>query len=200
VLKTFGLVVGKSPSRLVKRAYELVADELAEKPDFANLVENLLAMRADVVERIAAIDAKLRARARTTPVCRRFMTVPGVGPITALAVWAGIDDAARFAHPEDVGAYFGLTPRRYASGEVNRSGRITKRGDGTVRTLLYEAANVLLVKITRSCALREWGLAIAKRSGFKKAKVAVARKLAVLLHRLWRDGTEFRWSPAPAAV
>jgi len=200
VLKTFGLVVGKSPSRLVKRAHELVADELAEKPDFASLVESLLAMRADVVERIAAIDAKLRARARTTPVCRRFMTVPGVGPITALAVWAGIDDAARFARPEDVGAYFGLTPRRYASGEVNRSGRITKRGDGTVRTLLYEAANVLLVKITRSCALREWGLAIAKRSGFKKAKVAVARKLAVLLHRLWRDGTEFRWSAAPAAV
>jgi len=200
VLKTFGLIVGKSPSRLVKRAHELVADELAEKPDFASLVESLLAMRADVVERIAAIDAKLRARARTTPVCRRFMTVPGVGPITALAVWAGIDDAARFARPEDVGAYFGLTPRRYASGEVNRSGRITKRGDGTVRTLLYEAANVLLVKITRSCALREWGLAIAKRSGFKKAKVAVARKLAVLLHRLWRDGTEFRWSAAPAAV
>ena len=83
---------------------------------------------------------------------------------------------------------------------MNRSGRITKRGDGTVRTLLYEAANVLLVKITRSCALREWGLAIAQRSGFKKAKVAVARKLAVLLHRLWRDGTEFRWSAAPAAV
>jgi transposase len=128
------------------------------------------------------------------------MTVPGVGPITALAIRAGIDDAARFARPADVGAYFGLTPRRYASGEVNRSGRITKRGDGTVRTLLYEAANVLLVKITRSCAFREWGLAIAKRNGFKKAKVAVGRKLAVLLHRLWRDGTEFRWSPAPAAV
>jgi len=139
-------------------------------------------------------------RAQRHPTRRAAWGPRFVGPITALAVWAGIDDAARFARPEDVGAYFGLTPRRYASGEVNRSGRITKRGDGTVRTLLYEAANVLLVKITRSCALREWGLAIAKRSGFKKAKVAVARKLAVLLHRLWRDGTEFRWSAAPAAV
>jgi transposase len=200
VLKTFGLVVGKAPSRLVKRAHEIVADELAERPDLARLVESLLAMRASIVARIAALDAKLRARARTTPVCRRFMTVPGVGPITALAFWAGIDDADRFAKSRDVGAYFGLTPRRYASGEINRSGRITKRGDGTVRTLLYEAANVLLVKIDRTSSLRGWGLAIAQRSGFKKAKVAVARKLAVLLHRLWRDGTEFRRSAAPAAV
>jgi transposase len=200
VLKTFGLVIGKAPSRLVKRAHEILADELAEKPEFASLVQTLLAVRADIVDQIAALDTKLRARARTVPVCRRFMTVPGVGPTTALAVWAGIDDAGRFARSRDVGAYFGLTPRRYASGEVNRSGRITKRGDGTVRTLLYEAANVLLVKISRTSSLREWGLGIAQRSGFKKAKVAVARKLAVLLHRLWRDGTEFRWSTTPAAV
>lgn len=200
LLKTFGLVVGKAPSRLAKRAHEIIVDELANKPEFASLVESLLAMRADVVERIAELDTKLRARAKTTPVCRRFMTVPGVGPITALAVWAGIDDAGRFARSQNVGAYFGLTPRRYASGEVDRSGRITKRGDGTVRTLLYEAANVLLLKISRTSSLREWGLAIAQRSGFKKAKVAVARKLAVLLHRLWRDGTEFRWNTAPVAA
>lgn len=128
LLETFGLMVGKAPGRLAKRAHQIVTDELADKPAFASLVESLLAMRADVVERIAGLDAKLRARARTTPVCRRFMTVPGVGPITALAVWASIDDAARFARSRDVGAYFGLTPRRYASGEVDRSGRITKKG------------------------------------------------------------------------
>jgi len=184
-------------------------------------------------------------RARRHPTRRAAWGPRFVGPITALAVWAGIDDAARFARPEDVGAYFGLTPRRYASGEVNRSGRITKRGDGTVRTLLYEAANVLLVKITRSCALREWGLAIAERSGFKKAprRSPDRRGFAVGSRGLpgvptpraaWggsaRDGrrrpqarrpappsvarrptpcgrphgdpggTEFRWSPAPAAV
>ena len=125
------------------------------------------------------------------------MTVPGVGPITALAVWAGIDDQARFARSRDVGAYFGLTPRRYASGEMNRSGRITKRGDGTVRTLLYEAANVLLVKISRTSALRSWGLAIAQRSGFKKAKVAVARKLAVLLHRSGATAPSSAGVPSP---
>ena len=200
VLKTFGLIIGKAPSRLVKRAHEIVADELATKPELASLVESLLAMRASIVDRIEALDYRLRARAKTTPVCRRFITVPGVGPITALAIWASIDDQARFTRSRDVGAYFGLTPRRYASGEMNRSGRITKCGDGTVRTLLYEAANVLLVKISRTSALRSWGLAIALRSGFKKAKVAVARKLAVLLHRLWRDGTEFRWSAEPTAV
>ena len=200
VLKTFGLVIGKAPSRLVKRAHEIIADELSTKPALASLVESLLAMRSSVVERIEALDRGLRGRARTTPVCRRLITVPGVGPITALAIWSSIDDLARFARSRDVGAYFGLTPRRYASGEMNRSGRITKCGDRTVRTLLYEAANVLLVKISRDSALRRWGLAIAQRSGFKKAKVAVARKLAVLLHRLWRDGTEFRWSAEPATA
>ena len=99
-----------APSRLAERAHEIVAYEPADRPEFASLVETLLAMRADVIERIAGLDAELRARARTTPVCRRFMTVPGVGPITALAVWAGIDDAARFARSRDVGAWFGLTP------------------------------------------------------------------------------------------
>ena len=103
--------------------------------------------------------------ARRRPTRRAAWGPRFVGPITALAVWAGIDDAARFARPEDVRADFALTPRRYASGDVNRSGRITERGDGTVRTLLDEAANVLPVKITRSCALRERGPAIAKRSG-----------------------------------
>ena len=107
VLKTFGLVIGKAPSRLVKRAHEIVADELATKPELASLVESLLAMRASVVERIEALDGRLRVRAKTTPVCRRFITVPGIGPITALAIWASIDDQARFARSRDVGAYFG---------------------------------------------------------------------------------------------
>ena len=97
VLKTFGLVVGKAPSRLVKRAHEIVADGLAAKPELASLVASLLAMRASIVERIDALDSRLRARAKTSPVCRRFVTVPGVGPITVLAIWASIDDQARFA-------------------------------------------------------------------------------------------------------
>ena len=104
----------------------------------------------------------------------------------------------RFARSISVGAYFGLTPRRYASGEIDRTGRVSKCGDKDVRKHLYEAANVLLTRIRRPSALQVWGLAIAKRSGFKKAKVAVARKLAVILHRMWRDATEFRWEGAVA--
>ena len=120
-----------------------------------------------------------------------------MGVVVALSVWAAIDDPGRFAKSPSVGAYLGLTPRRYASGEVDRQGRITKRGDPVVRTHLYEAANVLLTRIDRFSALK----AGAKRSGFKKAKVAVARKLAVILHRIWRDGTGFRWGKeAPLAA
>ena len=129
VLKTFGPGIGKAPSRLVKRAREIVADELAAKPELASLVGSLLAMRARVVERIGGLDGRLRARAKTTLVCRRLITVPGGGPITALAIWASIDDQARFARSRDVGAYFGLTPRRYASGGLKsiRTGGIGVR-------------------------------------------------------------------------
>ena len=127
------------------------------------------------------------------------MGVPGVGPVTALSVWAAIDDPGRFARSSSVGAYLGLTPRPYASGEVDRSGRISKCGDREVRTHLYEAANVLLTRIRKPSALQDWGLRIARRSGFKKAKVAVARKLSIVLHRMWRDGSEFSRSPADAA-
>jgi transposase len=161
----------------------------------------LLALRETLCDQIAELDRQLTRQAKAIPVCRRFMTVPGVGVIVALSVWAAIDDPGRFAKSPSVGAYLGLTPRRYASGELDRQGRITKRGDLVVRTHLYEAANVLLTRIDRFSALKAWGLKIAKRSGFKKAKVAVARKLAVILHRIWRDGTEFRWGKeAPLAA
>ncbi len=115
-----------------------------------------------------------------------------IGAVVALSIWSAIDDPTRFAKSASVGAYFGLTPRRYASGEIDRSGRISKCGDRDPRTHLYEAANVLLTRISRASALRDWGLKIAKRSGSKKAKVAVVRKMAGILHRMWIDGTEFR--------
>ena len=128
------------------------------------------------------------------------MTVPGIGPITALAFHSAIDDPTRFRRSRSVGAYFGLTPRRYASGEVDWTGRISKCGDGMLRTYLFEAAGVLLTRVQKWCALKAWGLRLAKRVGFKKAKVAVARKLAVILHRMWRDGTDFIWSSKEAAA
>jgi transposase len=128
------------------------------------------------------------------------MTAPGVGPITALCYLATIDDPSRFKKSRSVGAYVGLTTRRYASGETDRTGRISKCGDGMLRSYLYEAANVLLTRVAKWWALKAWGIRIARRTCVNKARVAVARKLAVILHRMWIDGTEFSWSSEGAKM
>jgi len=130
------------------------------------------------------------------------MTVPGIGPVMALALRAAIDDPSRFKCAADVGVYFGLTPRRSQSGEKDRQGRISKRGDIGTRLHLVQAATVLLVSVKRWSTLKAWGVRLANRIGFNKAKVAVARKLATILYRIWRDQTVFRWGKAimePAA-
>lgn len=119
------------------------------------------------------------------------MTVPGVGPIASLSFKAGVDDPLRFAKSKALGAHFGLTPRRWQSGTIDIEGRITKQGDCDVRTALCEAAASLLMRAKKWTALRAWGLRIAKRTSMMNAIVAVARKLAVILHRMWIDGTEF---------
>jgi transposase len=162
----------------------------------------MLAAREEVSKRVTILARKVMRTARASEVGKRLMTAPGVGGVVAPAVWSAIDDPLRFAKPFDVGAYFELTPRRYASGEIGRSGRVSKCGDKDVRKHLYEAANVLLTRIRHPSALQAWSLAIAIRSGFKKAKVAVARGCqearAVILHRLWRDPTDFRLESAAA--
>ncbi len=117
------------------------------------------------------------------------MTVPGVGPLTALAFRATIDRPDRFRRSRDVGAHLGLTPRRYQSGETDVQGRISRCGDELARTALYEAAHSLLIRSTKWSALRAWGMNVAKRRGMARARVAVARKLAVILHRMWADGS-----------
>jgi transposase len=152
--------------------------------------------RADILAQIRALDAKVRSTARGNATVRHLMTVPGVGVVTALGFVATIDDPARFRRSSSAGAYLGLTPRIYASGETMKAGRISRRGDDFLRRSLYEAANALLTRIDRFSALKSWGLRIAKRGGFKKAKVAVARKLATILHAMWTTGEEFRWSSA----
>jgi transposase len=119
------------------------------------------------------------------------MSVPGVGPIVSLSFIAAIDDASRFARATDVGAYLGLTPRRYQSGEMDYSGRISKRGDSAMRKLLYEAGNILITRVRRFSCLKAWAVRLAARKGHKKAAVAAARKIAVVMLRLWRDGTTF---------
>jgi transposase len=197
-LRTFGVRFGKRTGGFTRRAGAILAEDLAELPAIRFTVEALLRGRAALLGEIRAFDARLRALARHHATCRRFMTVPGVGTITALAVYAAIDEPSRFRSSGTVGAYLGLTPRRYASGETDRSGRISRRGDGLTRTHLYEAANALLTRGTASSGLKDWGLRLARKAGFRKAKTAVARKLAVILHAMWKNGTEFRWQAAEA--
>ena len=191
LLKNLGLVIGRCKlNTFTARANELING----KPALAAAVEPLLKAREAIGRQIADLDRKVLRLARSVPQVRRFMTVPGVGPITALCYLATIDDPTRFRKSRSVGAYIGLTTRRYASGETDRTGRISKCGDGMLRSYLYEAANVLLTRVAKWSALKAWGMRIARRRSLSKARVAVARKLAVILHRMWIDGTEFSWS------
>jgi len=136
---------------------------------------------------------------RRDELCRRFMRIPGVGPISALAFKTAIDDPHRFRHSKTVGACLGLTSRRWQSGSsIDVQGHISRAGDGDVRHPLYEAANGMLTRYRGFCSLKAWGLKIAKTRGYKRACVAVARKLAVIMHAMWRDGSEFRFKePKP---
>ena len=191
LLKNLGLIIGRAKmTTFLARATELIAD----KPALVAAVEPLLKVREALERQIDNLDRKVMAMARREPDVRRLMTVPGVGPITALCYFATIDDPSRFKQSRNVGAYLGLTTRRYASGEIDRTGRISKCGDAMLRSYLYEAANVLLTRVAKWSALKAWGMRVAKRSSLAKAKVAVARKLAVILHRMWVNGTEFNWS------
>lgn len=190
LLKNLGLVIGRAKMNM----FAVRAAQLAKDSELFAAVDPLLKAREAVEQQIADLDRKVLRLARNNAQVRRFMTAPGIGPVTALCFLATIDDPARFKKSRSVGAYAGLTTRRYASGEIDWTGRISKCGDKMLRSYLYEAANVLLTRVAKWSALKAWGIRLAKRSGLRKAKVAVARKLAVILHRMWIDGTEFRWS------
>lgn len=151
----------------------------------------LLAARNAVLEAITTIDRDLKRLARSSEPCQRLMTIPGVGQLTALAFIAALDQPERFRRSRDVGAYLGLVPRRYQSGEVDYTGSISKCGDRRVRTLLYEAANVMLTRYRGDLALKDWALGIARRSTMRKARIALARRLAIIMHAMLRHGTEF---------
>src|SRR6185369_14128417 len=160
-------------------------------PSFCNY-RSLLAVRGELVEQIKEMDRRLRIIANQSQACEILMTIPGVGVQTSAAFAAAVDEAGRFRQSRNAGAYFGLVPRRHQSGEIDWTGRITKQGDGTVRKLLYEAANSILTRSRESFALKTWALKIAKRRGLKKARVALARRLAVIMHAMLRDGTLFQ--------
>ncbi len=128
------------------------------------------------------------------------MTTPGVGALVAITYRSAVDDPGRFAKSQTVGAYFGLTPKKYQSGETDLDGGIRRVGDTMVRTALYEAAHIMPTRATRFSALKRWAVDVAKRRGMKRAKVALARKLATILHRMWMDESEFRWGKETSAA
>jgi transposase len=197
LLKNLGLVIGRAKFNVFAvRTQELIED----RPELVTVIRPLLAARKAIEEQVGDLDRKVLKLARHDMQVRRFMTVPGVGPVTALCFKATIDDPTRFKRSRSVGAYVGLTTRRHASGELDWSGRISKCGDAMLRMYLFEAAGVLLTRVPKWSALRAWGMRLAKRNGLCKAKVAVARKLAVILHRMWIDGTEFNWSKKEATA
>jgi transposase len=196
LLREVGLKVG-TPSRkdFPARVRELAADD----PVLASLAASLLGVVEVMTREVERLTKRVLDEVRAEPTCRRLMTVPGVGPLTALAFRATIDQPNRFRKSRDVGAHLGLTPRRYQSGETDVQGRISRCGDELARTALYEAAHSLLIRSTKWSALRAWGMNVAKRRGMARARVAVARKLAVILHRMWADGSEFRWGKQATA-
>src|SRR4051795_1042073 len=195
-LRNFGLKVGIVGT--VK--FEARVKELVENlPDLAVLVQPLLMVRRGMRGQFALLHRRLLAVVRNDEVCRRLMTVPGVGPVVALTYRATVDVPARFRNSKAVGAVFGLTCSKYQSGEVDRSGRISRCGDEMMRVMLYEAAQSMMNSKKWSW-LKAWAMQIARRRGMKKAIVALARRLAVIMHRIWVDGTEFRWTKEAAAT
>jgi len=189
ILRNFGLKVGKTtPAQFAGRIRELVAGH----PILEAIAESLLKIRDTARREFGGLEKRVRALARCDTRARLLMSVPGVGPIVSVTFVAAIDDPARFSSSKDVGAFLGLTPKKYQSGETDRDGRISKIGDGAVRTALYEAAHSILTKpLKGATALKSWAMKLARRAGMEKAKVALARKLAIIMHRMLADGTTF---------
>jgi transposase len=173
---------------------------LEDHPELSPAMEPLLSSLAALKEASKRLDGAVAARAKADPACRLLMSAPSIGPVTAVAYVATIGDAERFASSRAVGAYVGLTSRRWQSGEMDYSGRISKMGDAMLRSLLYEATNCLLTVVRKSHPLKDWARRIRRRSSHKKACVALARKLAVILHRMLITGEAFRWPQKEAAA
>jgi transposase len=190
LLKIFGV---RLPKTVKHGSFDGVVRPLIEMDDvLAHAMIPLLDARVVLYQHFLELDRRVKRAASHDEVCMRFMTVPGVGPIAALTFKAAVDDPTRFKSSRTVAAHFGLTPRRYQSGEQDNPGRISKAGDRDVRATLYAAANALLMRTMASSQLKSWGMRLIRTKGRRRAVVAVARKLAVLLHRMWADGTEFR--------
>ncbi len=196
LFKIFGL---KLPPKLGHGAFDdKVRDIIEADAALSHALLPLLEARLVLYRTFRELDNRTRKMANADPVCQRLMTVPGVGFITALTFKAGVDDPHRFKRSRTIGAHFGLTPRRFQSGEMDTEGHISKCGDADVRSTLYTAANALLTRSSRWSPLKAWGMKLAKTRGHRRAVIAVARKLAVILHRVWIDDSQFRWGTEAA--
>ena len=184
LLASLGIRLPKGAGKLARRVRAQFEDHPELRPAIAPLLSSLTALDSAIAE----LDEAVAARVKDDPACRLLMTVPGVEPVTALAHASTIGDAGRFAQSRSLGAYLGLTSRRWQSGEMDYSGRISKHGDAMLRSLSYEAANSLLAVVRRTHPLKDWARRIRKRTSHKKACVALARKLAVILHRMLITG------------
>jgi transposase len=197
ILRGFGLKVGVvSKGRFAVRIRELVTGQAM----LERVIEPMLRAREALRAEYHALHRAVLGIVREDTICRRLMTVPGVGVLVAITFTSAVDDPGRFTRSRTVGAHFGLTPKMYQSGETDVTGGISKVGDAMVRSALYEAANVMLTRASRFSTLKRWALEVAGRRGMKRAKVALARKLATILHRMWVDGTSFRFGKEVAAA
>ena len=197
ILRGFGLKVGVvSKGRFAVRIRELVTGQAM----LERVIEPMLRAREALRAEYHALHRAVLGIVREDTTCRRLMTVPGVGALVAITFTSAVDEPGRFTRSRTVGAHFGLTPKKYQSGETDVTGGISKVGDAMVRSALYEAANVMLTRASRFSSLKRWALEVAGRRGMKRAKVALARKLATILHRMWVDGTSFRFGKEVAAA
>jgi transposase len=197
LLRGFGLKVGAiSKGQYAARVRSLVAGHAM----LERIAEAMLHAREALRTEFGKLHRAMLAIVRTDEVCRRLMTVPGVGALVAVTFTSGVDAPERFTRSKAVGAHFGLTPKKHQSGETDITGAVSRVGDVMVRTALYEAAHILLTRAVRFSALKRWALEVAKRRGMRRAKVALARKLAVILHRIWVEGTTFCWGREVSAA
>jgi transposase len=191
LFKVFGI---KLPPKLGHGAYDVAVRDIIEADKtLSHALLPMLDARLVLYRTFRELDNRTRKLAHNDPICRRLMSAPGVGFVTALTFKAGVDDPTRFKHSRTVAAHFGLTPRRFQSGELDIDGHISKCGDADVRCTLYTAANAMLTRSSRWSSLKAWGMQLAKTRGHRRAVIAVARKLAVILHRMWIDDAQFRW-------
>jgi transposase len=193
LIKECGLLF---PRAIGQQFRKKVSELLGQDHQLLGVIAPLLSIHEHICQQQSKFDDEVRRLAKSDETTRRLMTVPGVGVVTALTFRHTIDDPSRFRSASMVGAYLGLTPRRNQSGETDTNGKISRWGDRLLRTNLFEAATVLLYRTKKWCSLKAWGMKLAKRIGMKKAKVAIARKIAVILHCIWVDGTSFDWSQA----